>query len=114
MGRRDVGLTTKEYRMLELLAMRQRTPITKDMFLSHLYGGMDETGQKIIDVFVCKLRKKLMQASGGRAYVETIGGRCAVLRDPEPGACRFQHLAGQHRSRVLPSLPSPVEALRPG
>src|SRR5215207_4222486 len=35
MGRRDLGLTTKEYRMLELLAMRQGTPITKDMFLSH-------------------------------------------------------------------------------
>jgi two-component system, cell cycle response regulator CtrA len=84
MGRRDVGLTTKEYRMLELLAMRQGTPITKDMFLSHLYGGMDEPGQKIVDVFVCKLRKKLMQASGGRDYIETICGRGYVLRNPEP------------------------------
>ena len=84
MGRRDVGLTTKEYRMLELLAMRQGTPITKDMFLSHLYGGMDEPDQKIIDVFICKLRKKLMQASGGRDYIETIWGRGYVLRDPEP------------------------------
>jgi two-component system cell cycle response regulator CtrA len=84
MGRRDVGLTTKEYRILELLAMRQGTPITKDMFLSHLYGGMDEPDQKIIDVFICKLRKKLMQASGGRDYIETIWGRGYVLRDPEP------------------------------
>ena len=84
MGRRDVGLTTKEYRMLELLAMRQGTPITKDMFLSHLYGGMDEPDQKIIDVFICKLRKKLMQASGGKDYIETIWGRGYVLRDPEP------------------------------
>src|SRR5215204_1357784 len=57
MGRRDLGLTTKEYQMLELLAMRQGTPITKDMFLGHLYGGMDEPDQKIIDVFICKLRK---------------------------------------------------------
>ena len=84
MGRRDVGLTTKEYRMLELLAMRQGTPITKEMFLSHLYGGMDEPDQKIIDVFICKLRKKLMQASGGKDYIETIWGRGYVLRDPEP------------------------------
>ena len=84
MGRRDLGLTTKEYQMLELLAMRQGTPITKDMFLGHLYGGMDEPDQKIIDVFICKLRKKLMQASGGRDYIETIWGRGYVLRNPEP------------------------------
>ena len=75
MGRRDLGLTTKEYQMLELLGMRQGTPITKDMFLGHLYGGMDEPDQKIIDVFICKLRKKLMQASGGRDYIETIWER---------------------------------------
>src|SRR5215204_1806143 len=81
---RDVGLTTKEYQMLELLAMRQGTPITKEMFLSHLYGGMNEPEQKIIDVFICKLRRKLMQASGGRDYIETIWGRGYVLRDPEP------------------------------
>ena len=84
MGRRDLGLTTKEYQILELLAMRQGTPITKDMFLGHLYGGMDEPGQKIIDVFICKLRKKLMQASGGKDYIETIWGRGYVLRNPEP------------------------------
>ena len=66
--------------MLELLGMRQGTPITKDMFLSHLYGGMDEPDQKIIDVFICRIRKKLMQASGGRDYIETG----YALRDPEP------------------------------
>src|SRR5215211_4778959 len=84
MGRRVVGLTTKEYQILELLAMRQGTPITKDMFLSHLYAGMDEPEQKIIDVFICKLRKKLTEASGGRDYIQTIWGRGYVLRDPEP------------------------------
>ena len=94
MGRRDVGLTTKEYRMLELLAMRQGTPITKDMFLSHLYGGMDEPDQKIIDVFVCKLRKKLMQASGGRDYIETICGRGYVLRNPEPSKSHIARKSG--------------------
>ena len=88
MGRRDVGLTTKEYRMLELLAMRQGTPITREMFLGHLYGGMDEPDQKIIDVFICKLRKKLMQASGGKDYIETIWGRGYVLRDPQPVRAR--------------------------
>ena len=84
MGRRDLGLTTKEYQMLELLAVRQGTPITKDMFLGHLYGGMDEPDQKIIDVFICKLRRKLLEASGGKDYIETIWGRGYVLRNPEP------------------------------
>jgi two-component system, cell cycle response regulator CtrA len=84
MGGRDVGLTTKEYEVLELLATRLGTPITKEMFLSHLYGGMDEPEQKIIDVYICKLRRKLMQASGGKDYIETIWGRGYVLRDPQP------------------------------
>ena len=81
---RDLGLTTKEYEVLQLLATRQGTPITKDMFLSHLYGGMDEPDQKIIDVYICKLRRKLLEASGGKDYIETIWGRGYVLRDPEP------------------------------
>ena len=83
-GRRDLGLTTKEYQMLELLATRQGSPITKDMFLSHLYGGMDEPEQKIIDVYICKLRRKILEASGGKDYIETIWGRGYVLRNPEP------------------------------
>ena len=58
------------------------------MFLGHLYGGMDEPDQKIIDVFICKLRKKLMQASGGKDYIETIWGRGYVLRDPQPVRAR--------------------------
>jgi hypothetical protein len=53
-------------------------------FLNHLYGGMDEPELKIIDVFICKLRKKLAQATGGEHYIETVWGRGYVLRDPEP------------------------------
>jgi two-component system, cell cycle response regulator CtrA len=81
---RDLGLTTKEYKVLQLLATRQGTPITKDMFLRHLYGGMDEPDQKIIDVYICKLRRKLLEASGGKDYIETIWGRGYVLQNPEP------------------------------
>ncbi|MDE4914378.1 response regulator transcription factor [Methylobacterium sp. 092160098-2] len=81
-----VHLTGKEYQMLELLALRKGATITKEMFLSHLYGGMDEPELKIIDVFICKLRKKLANASGGRNYIETIWGRGYLLRDPIPEA----------------------------
>ncbi len=58
-GGKSVHLTGKEYQMLELLSLRKGTTLTKEMFLNHLYGGMDEPELKIIDVFICKLRKKL-------------------------------------------------------
>jgi two-component system cell cycle response regulator CtrA len=78
-------LTGKEYGILELLSLRKGTTLTKEMFLNHLYGGMDEPELKIIDVFVCKLRKKLSTATGGENYIETVWGRGYVLRDPEEG-----------------------------
>ncbi len=80
-----VHLTGKEYGILELLNLRKGTTLTKEMFLNHLYGGMDEPEVKIIDVFVCKLRKKLANATGGDNYIETVWGRGYVLRDPEGG-----------------------------
>jgi len=78
-----VHLTGKEYQMLELLSLRKGTTLTKEMFLNHLYGGMDEPELKIIDVFICKLRKKLSVATDGQNYIETVWGRGYVLRDPE-------------------------------
>ena len=78
-----VHLTGKEYQMLELLSLRKWTTLTKEMFLNHLYGGMDEPELKIIDVFICKLRKKLSEATDGDNYIETVWGRGYVLRDPE-------------------------------
>ncbi|OYW15969.1 MAG: DNA-binding response regulator, partial [Novosphingobium sp. 12-64-8] len=77
-----VHLTGKEYAMLELLSLRKGTTLTKEMFLNHLYGGMDEPELKIIDVFICKLRKKLSHACSGENYIETVWGRGYVLRDP--------------------------------
>jgi two-component system cell cycle response regulator CtrA len=79
-----VRLTAKEYHVLELLSLRSGVCITKEMFLNHLYGGMDEPELKIIDVFMCKLRKKLSDASGGKHYIETIWGRGFTLREPVP------------------------------
>jgi len=80
-----VHLTGKEYQMLELLSLRKGTTLTKEMFLNHLYGGMDEPELKIIDVFICKLRKKLAAAIDGDNYIETVWGRGYVLRDPQDG-----------------------------
>ncbi|MDP5333609.1 MAG: winged helix-turn-helix domain-containing protein, partial [Paracoccaceae bacterium] len=88
-----VNLTGKEYQMLELLSLRKGTTLTKEMFLNHLYGGMDEPELKIIDVFICKLRKKLGVATGGDNYIETVWGRGYVLRDPDPATMGDHRLA---------------------
>src|SRR5215216_7304924 len=77
-----VPLTGKEYQMLEYLSLRKGSTVTKEMFLSQLYGGMDEPLIKIIDVFMCKLRRKLADASNGKDYIETVWGRGYVLREP--------------------------------
>jgi two-component system, cell cycle response regulator CtrA len=75
-------LTSKEYQILALLALRQGSTLTKEMFLNHLYGDLEEPEAKIIDVYICKLRKKLAGASGGLDYIETVWGRGYALREP--------------------------------
>ncbi len=81
----QVYLTHKEYQMLELLSLRKGKTLMKETFLNHLYDGMNEPAQKIIDVFICKLRKKLANASSGKNYIETVWGRGYVLREPSDG-----------------------------
>ena len=83
---KTVHLTGKEYQIFELLSLRKGTTLTKEMFLNNLYGGMDEPELKIIDVFICKLRKKLAHATGGENYIETVWGRGYILRDPDVAA----------------------------
>ena len=77
-----VHLTAKEYQTLELFTLRKGATVTKEMLLDHLYDGFDEPELKIIDVFVCKLRKMLQAATGGEHYIETVWGRGYMLRDP--------------------------------
>ena len=82
-----IHLTGKEYQMLELLSLRKGVTLTKEMFLNHLYGGMDEPELKIIDVFICKLRKKL-KAATDHHHIETVWGRGYVLRDPQESTAK--------------------------
>jgi two-component system cell cycle response regulator CtrA len=81
-----VHLTGKEYAILELLVLRKGMVLTKEAFLNHLYGGMDEPEMKIIDVFICKLRKKLAIA-GADNLIGTVWGRGYMIREPssQPG-----------------------------
>jgi two-component system cell cycle response regulator CtrA len=74
-----VHLTRKEYTILELLLSRKPSVVCKEVFLSHLYHNVcDEPNPKIIDVFVCKLRKKLIKAAGDHyetPKIKTVWGR---------------------------------------
>jgi two-component system cell cycle response regulator CtrA len=81
---RPVHLTGKEYAILELLVLRKGMVLTKEAFLNHLYGGMDEPEMKIIDVFICKLRKKLAMA-GADSLIGTVWGRGYMIREPAAG-----------------------------
>jgi two-component system cell cycle response regulator CtrA len=84
-----VRLTGKEYQILELLSVRKGTTLTKEMLLNNLYGGMDEPEIKIIDVFICKLRRKLSVASGGKNYIAMVWGRGYALCEPSEGETRI-------------------------
>ena len=109
-GGARVHLTGKEYQMLELLSLRKGTTLTKEMFLNHLYGGMDEPELKIIDVFICKLRKKLANASERQElHRDGVGPRlCAARaargRRAHPGLTRVLRRA----SRLTPPDSDPA------
>ncbi len=128
---RQVRLTGKEYAILELLSLRKGTTVTKETFLNHLYGGIDEPERPTIDVFVCNLRRKLALATGGRHYIETAWGRGYVLRDPAAmaaptlvagqdnlGACRddagtraADQRTGRQASRPRPQVVQPLDRI---
>jgi two-component system cell cycle response regulator CtrA len=80
---KPLNVTSREYQMLELLALRKGSTLTKQMFMDYLYGGMDEPEAKIIDVFICKLRKKIAEACNGENYIRTVWGRGYALGAPE-------------------------------
>lgn len=81
-----IHLTPSEYKMLELLSLRKNTVLTKEACLNHLYSGLNEPEAKIIDVFICKLRKKIAAASGGESQIETVWGGGYMLRDAKAPA----------------------------
>jgi DNA-binding response OmpR family regulator len=94
-----IRLSDKEYSILELLSLRPGVTVTKEILLGHLYGGKDEPGFRIIDVFVCHLRKKLAQATDGKHYIETVWGRGYRLCTPAEATPSFRQ----------PPQPGPAE-----
>jgi two-component system cell cycle response regulator CtrA len=103
---KEVHLTGKEYAILELLVLRKGMVLTKEAFLNHLYGGMDEPEMKIIDVFICKLRKKLVQA-GADNLIGTVWGRGYMVREPSSEPVSGEIMRGV----AVPGEEMPAEAL---
>jgi two-component system, cell cycle response regulator CtrA len=101
---RPLRLTGREYAILELLSLRKGTILTKETLLNQLYGGIDEPELKIIDVFVCKLRRKLALATGGKHHIETVWGRGYVLRDPVPDAPRYHETGAEAQHQPFNSV----------
>jgi two-component system cell cycle response regulator CtrA len=100
-----VHLTGKEFAILELLVLRKGTTLTKEMFLNHLYGGMDEPELKIIDVFICKLRKKLAQA-GATNLIGTVWGRGYMMREPAGDMAALEAESAQPAAAETPAVAS--------
>jgi two-component system cell cycle response regulator CtrA len=86
---RPIRLTRKERRILELLILLKGKTLTREVLVDHLYENIEKPEVKIIDVFVCKLRKKLAEATGGDHYIETVWGRGYAIRDPHTAAKRL-------------------------
>ncbi|MDR2412269.1 MAG: response regulator transcription factor [Holosporales bacterium] len=116
-GQDLLHVTGKEYSILELLCLRKGVTLTKEVFLNHLYGGLDEPDPKIIDVFICKLRRKIMMVTNGENYIETIWGRGYVLRDPKESSSNAKEIIldkkeashDKHKDKALPSKSLPAE-----
>ncbi len=82
-GDRKMDLSRREYTLLELLFLRRGMVLTKSAFLNHIYAGMEEAGEKTIDVIICRIRKKF-EAAGVPRLIDTIWGCGHVLHDPGP------------------------------
>lgn len=78
-----VRLTGKEYAILEMLILRRGVLISKTTILNYLYTNTEgEPDMKIIDVFVCKLRKKLQKAGAGD-LISTMWGQGYIFRQAD-------------------------------
>lgn len=79
---RPVHLTRTEMLFLEFLMIRAGRCCPKGAILDHLYGGLDQPDQKIIDVFLCKIRRKLAVAGAPQDFVQTVWGRGYMIAKP--------------------------------
>jgi two-component system cell cycle response regulator CtrA len=96
---RAVRVTKREFDVLELLLLRRGTLVSKDDFLQRLYGSEDGPDSRTLDVFICKLRRKLA-AAGAAEFIRTAWGRGYMAEEPPVAgidAARSRFASGQVR-----------------
>jgi len=79
-GRRQVGLTDSEKRVLDLLWRAMPQPVSRRTIHQELYAGGEQATIGTIDVFVSNLRQKLKLASGGRDFIQSVRGQGWALK----------------------------------
>ncbi len=67
-------LTLTEFRVLEALARRAGVVLTRDKLLDLVRGDDSVVGERIVDVYVRRLRRKLEAIDPGFARIETVVG----------------------------------------
>ena len=72
-----VGLSAKEFSLLEILLQRPGVVITRNQLRDKLYGWDEEVGSNTVEVFIHSLRRKL-----GHDYIENV--RSVGYRLPVP------------------------------
>jgi DNA-binding response OmpR family regulator len=80
---RSIELTRREFELIELLAGAEGRVLEREEIYQRVWGYAMAHGDRSVDVFVRKLRRKLQSASAGWSYIHThfgIGYRFA----PEP------------------------------
>ena len=80
-GDTRLDLTAKEFCIIEFLALRKGAILSTDAFLNHLYGGIDAPEPKIVDVFMCKLCRKIADAGASGVVIDTIWVHGYILRE---------------------------------
>jgi two-component system cell cycle response regulator CtrA len=96
---------TANFGSLNFLALRKGAIFSKDAFFNHLYGGINELEPKVIDVFICKLRHKLVESGTEGLSVDTVWGQGYILREPRDYQV-FEKLASRH-PLVVEAVPAP-------
>jgi DNA-binding response OmpR family regulator len=69
-----VDLTAREYAILELLARRKGSVVTRSAIYDHVYDDRDDTLSNVVDVFIAALRRKV-----GAGVIHTRRGHGYII-----------------------------------
>ncbi len=72
-NRREVDLTTKEFAILEYFLLNRGRLLTRSQILEHAWDYDFEGGRNLIEVYIGRLRKKLIEAGAGDPFITVRG-----------------------------------------